>query len=122
MIGQSQLLMQEAQFWEQEVRTRAEIDRRLAFQAAVNTKGVETKLDQLREKFDEQSKIIDSQAKEIQLLKAEREDTALRKEIDELKNSGSEQFAAFATRIEGLREDIQKVMKFEGKLRGALNE
>lgn len=113
-----------------------EAERRLVFHIAVTTRGVETKLDELREKIDAQGKaletqtkvidsqarVIDSQIKEIQLLKAEKEGSALRKEIDELKNSGSEQLAALAKQIEGLKEDTQKIMKFQGNLHRALND
>lgn len=136
MISQSQWLIQGAQFVEQENRARAEAERRLAFHIAVTTRGVETKLDELREKIDAQGKVlesqtkvldsqarvIDTQTKEIQLLRAGKEDSALRKEIDELKNSGSEQLAALAKQIEGLKEDTQKVMKFQGHLHRAIND
>ncbi|BCS27270.1 uncharacterized protein APUU_60318S [Aspergillus puulaauensis] len=134
--SQSQWLTQTTQFVERENRARAEAECRLAFHIAVTTRGVENKLDQLREKIDAQGKVlesqtkvldsqarvIDSQTKEIQSLQAEKGDAALRKEIDDLKNSGSEQLAALAKQIEGLKEDTQKIMKFQGNLHRAIND
>lgn len=46
----------------------------------------------------------------------------MRKEIDDLKNSGSQQLAAIAKQIEGLKGYTQKVMKFQGSLHRAIND
>lgn len=128
-MGQAQWLIRVAQFNEQENKARAETERRLEFQIAAASKAAETKLDELRERIETQGNILDSQAriigsqqKEIQLLKAEREDAASRKEIDELKNSASAQLAAFAKQIEGLKEDTEKVIKFQGNLHRFFND
>lgn len=89
---------------EQESKVRAEIERRLASQIAVATKDVETKLDELGERIESQGRVICSQQKEIQVLKAQREATASR---NRRAKKLTEQFATLAKQIEGLKEDTR---------------